>query len=66
MKNNKAKSAQHADAQERTNDMEKGMVYSMPANSQPHGAYPFQAIDENSKLVRRYSLDDNGGGYTGL
>lgn len=23
-------------------------------------------IDENHKLVRRYSFDDNGGGYSGL
>jgi hypothetical protein len=23
-------------------------------------------LDENNKLVRRYSFDDNGGGYLGL
>jgi len=26
----------------------------------------FLRIDENHKLVRRYSFDDNGGGYSGL
>lgn len=25
-----------------------------------------RVLNENSKLVRRYSFDDNGGGYTGL
>ena len=28
--------------------------------------FAFQAIDESHKLVRRYSFDDNGGGYSGL
>lgn len=23
-------------------------------------------LDDNNKLVRRYSFDDNGGGYSGL
>jgi hypothetical protein len=26
----------------------------------------FKTLDENHKLVRRYSFDDNGGGYMGL
>jgi hypothetical protein len=26
----------------------------------------FKALEENHKLVRRYSFDDNGGGYMGL
>ena len=25
-----------------------------------------KGIDENNKLTRRYSFDDNGGGYAGL
>lgn len=29
-------------------------------------AFVVPAIDENHKLVRRYSFDDNGGGYSGL
>ena len=26
----------------------------------------FKKLDDNHKLVRRYSFDDNGGGYLGL
>jgi hypothetical protein len=27
---------------------------------------PIQVMDENTKIIRRHSFDDNGGGYQGL
>lgn len=30
----------------------------------PRGGFP--VLDQNNKLIRRYSIDDNGGGYMGL
>lgn len=35
-------------------------------NVQSERTFDFIKIDENHKLVRRYSFDDNGGGYSGL
>lgn len=35
-------------------------------NVQPERTFASPSIDETHKLVRRYSFDDNGGGYSGL
>jgi hypothetical protein len=36
------------------------------ANPNASEGSKLKRLDENSKLVRRYSFDDNGGGYLGL
>jgi hypothetical protein len=65
MKDNKNHSASQAEKEfnnEAASNGRKATQYSR-YESNPEAS---KGIDENNKLTRRYSFDDNGGGYLGL
>jgi len=49
-----------------TNNSDKSNLRSKIVTTAEKTENNLKKLDENHKLVRRYSFDDNGGGYIGL
>jgi hypothetical protein len=50
----------------KANNSEKNNLRAKIVTTADKAENNFKKIDDNHKLVRRYSFDDNGGGYQGL
>jgi hypothetical protein len=65
MNNNKTKPVQVV-LTYKANSSEKDNLSSKIVTSASKTEKKLTKLDDNHKLVRRYSFDDNGGGYLGL
>jgi hypothetical protein len=66
MENNKNKPVQVVLTYNAGNSAKKSFHAKLVSNKPVETDGNLFKIDENHKLVRRYSFDDNGGGYSGL
>jgi acyl-CoA hydrolase len=65
MNNNKTKPVQVV-LTYKANNSEKDNLSTKVVTSVSKAEKKLTKLDDNHKLVRRYSFDDNGGGYLGL
>lgn len=66
MKENNTKPVQVVFTYNVNHSAENNVKAQLIAGTQPNTESNFVKLDDNNKLVRRYSFDDNGGGYRGL
>ena len=64
--NNNANTPVAVSVQYASNNTTGGLRSAENESVQPERTFDVIKIDESHKLVRRYSFDDNGGGYSGL
>lgn len=65
MKNNKQEPVQVV-LTYNPNNLEKEKLQAKVITTAPHTENKITKLNDNDKLMRRYSFDDNGGGYLGL